>query len=165
MNGYQELREIHRLSQAAVVEFDKGEYPERAPIARIREIAGCFPKFENDNEYIGYARFRRREDNRQPYLSICDSDDEGAFPIYRHPKADAEATPTPAPTDARWLSPEKRTEINAARGFQACSPEYLWVAVHSLIAHAQLMDELIAAKDREIAELLDVIEAAKKEQP
>ena len=25
----------------------------------------------------------------QPYLSICDSDDEGAFPIYRHPKAEA----------------------------------------------------------------------------
>lgn len=89
MNGYQELKDIHRLAQEAVVEFDKGEYPGRALIARIREIAGCFPRFGKDNEYIGYARWRHREDNQQPYLSICDSDDEGAFPIYRHPKAEA----------------------------------------------------------------------------
>ena len=63
MNGYQELKDIHRLAHEAVVEFDKGEYPERALIARIREIAGRFHHFENDNnEYIGYARWRHREE-------------------------------------------------------------------------------------------------------
>ena len=89
MNGYQELREIHALAQAAVVTMDAGEYPSRAEIARIREIAGCFPKFGNDNEYIGFARWRKREDNQQPYLSLCNSDDKGAFPVYRHPKVQA----------------------------------------------------------------------------
>ena len=89
MNGYQELREIHALAQAAVVKMDDGEYPTRTEVARIREIAGCFPKFGNDNEYIGYARWVHREDNQQPYLSLCDSDSKGAFPIYRHPKNDA----------------------------------------------------------------------------
>ena len=84
MNGYQELRDIHRLAQEAIVEFDKGEYPSRALIARIREIAGAFPKYGKDNQYVGYARFRRREDNQQVYLSICDSDADGAFKIYRH---------------------------------------------------------------------------------
>ena len=58
--------------------------------------------------YIGYARFRHRGD--QPYLSLCNSDDEGAFPIYRHPKAEAaeyeklkSAIPTVFfKTDAGW---------------------------------------------------------------
>jgi hypothetical protein len=89
MNGYQELREIHRIAHEAVVTFDAGEYPSREAIAQIREIAGCFPKFGNDNEYIGFARWRKREDNQQPYLSLCNSDDKGAFPVYRHPKVQA----------------------------------------------------------------------------
>lgn len=89
MNGYQELRDIHRLAQEAIVEFDKGDFPSRTLIARIREIAGCFPKFGNDNEYIGYARWRHREDNQQPCLSLCDSDANGASPIYRRPQPDS----------------------------------------------------------------------------
>ena len=84
MNGYQELKDIHALAQDAVVEFDKGEYPTRSVIARIREISGTYPKYGSDNEYIGYARYRKRADNPdQVYLSICDSDAPGAFKIYR----------------------------------------------------------------------------------
>lgn len=86
MNGYNELREIHRLSQEAVSCFDNGELPDRALIAQIREVAGQFPKYGNDNEYIGYARWRHRNANREAYLSICNPDDERAFKIYRHPK-------------------------------------------------------------------------------
>jgi hypothetical protein len=52
MNGYQELREIHALSQEAIVIFDSGEFPSRTIIARIREIAGVFPKYGSDDEYI-----------------------------------------------------------------------------------------------------------------
>ena len=87
-NGYQELKDIHSLSQEAVALFDKGEYPDRALIARIREIAGCFPKLGSDNAYIGYARWRHRGDNQESYLSICSSDSDGAFRIYRHPARD-----------------------------------------------------------------------------
>ena len=48
MNGYQELKDIHRLAQEAVLIYDAGEVPGRALIARIREIAGTFPKFGKD---------------------------------------------------------------------------------------------------------------------
>ncbi len=41
-----------------------------------------------NQDYIGWARWRRRGDNQQAYLSICDSDAEGAFKIYRHPQTD-----------------------------------------------------------------------------
>lgn len=84
-NGYEELRQIHKLSHEAVTDLDKGEVPARSLIAKIREIAGCFPKFGSDNDYIGYARWRHRGDDQQPYLSICDSDSEGSFKIYRRP--------------------------------------------------------------------------------
>ena len=84
MNGYNELKEIHKLAHDAVVEFDKGEYPSRTLIARIREIAGTYPKYGSDNEHIGYVRYLKRGDNPdQVYLSICDSDAPGAFKIYR----------------------------------------------------------------------------------
>ncbi len=39
---------------------------------------------EGQEDYIGWARWRHRGDNHQAYLSICDSDAEGAFKIYRH---------------------------------------------------------------------------------
>lgn len=38
----------------------------------------------SDNEYIGYARYRRRNDSPDvTYLSLCDADEAGAFKIYR----------------------------------------------------------------------------------
>ncbi len=41
-----------------------------------------------NEDYIGWARWRRRGDNHQAYISICDSDAEGAFKIYRNPQSD-----------------------------------------------------------------------------
>lgn len=97
MNAYEDLKQIHALAQQAIVIFDSGEEPGRALIAHIREIAGAFPKYGTDNEYLGWARSRHRGDNGQAYLSLCDSDAEGAFKIYRHPKAQPSL-----PVEAAW---------------------------------------------------------------
>lgn len=37
-----------------------------------------------EDSHIAYLRFRKRSDNLQPYLVLCNSNDEGAFKVYRH---------------------------------------------------------------------------------
>lgn len=44
-------------------------------------------------EHVAWLCFRHRGDNRQPYLTLCDSDTLGAFKVFREsaPPPDREA--------------------------------------------------------------------------
>ena len=35
------------------------------------------------SEHVAWLRFLHRGDNQQPYLTLCDSDDPGAFKVFR----------------------------------------------------------------------------------
>lgn len=87
MDLQEQLKRAHSLANDAVKVIDAGGTPSRLVISEIRHIVGkAYPALDWEN-YVGWACFRYRGDNQQPYLTICDSDAFGAFKIYRHPQA------------------------------------------------------------------------------
>jgi hypothetical protein len=69
----------------------------------------------NEN-YVAWMRFRHRADNQQPYLQICNSDDEGAFRVYRESELAAEQS------RLDWLLARSHMSVHGSekRGWVVC---------------------------------------------